>query len=93
MVKISRRVYARAVTEQCPDFHFAETLAAALGLAAERLLSDQRVRTDGAHVNLVLDHVVQLQNIHVSDGNRLIEMFAGATIAQFHLALFVEAGL
>ena len=31
------------VSFQCPDFHLAEALAAELGLAAQRLLGDQRV--------------------------------------------------
>src|SRR5581483_11679731 len=45
----------RAVAEQSPDFHFAEALAAVLGLAAERLLSDERVRADRAHMDFILD--------------------------------------
>src|SRR3569623_782799 len=36
----------RAVGLERPHLHFAETLAAELRLAAERLLGDQRVRTD-----------------------------------------------
>src|SRR5690242_15188358 len=35
-----------AVRLERPDLHFAETLAAELGLAAQRLLRDERVRTD-----------------------------------------------
>src|SRR3989338_4908820 len=39
----------RAIAEKCPHFHLAEALAAVLRLAAERLLSDERIRADGAH--------------------------------------------
>ena len=60
----------RAVAEQRPHFHFAEALAAVLRLAAERLLGDERVRADGAHVDLVLHHVVELQDVHVADRDR-----------------------
>src|SRR5260370_16967383 len=42
-----------AVSFHCPHFPFAEALAAELRLAAERLLRDDRVRADGARVNLV----------------------------------------
>ena len=36
-----------------PDFHFSETLATVLGLAAERLLGDEAVRSDSAGVDFV----------------------------------------
>jgi len=38
-------------------FHFAETLAAELRLAAQGLLGNERVRSDGAGVNLVVHQV------------------------------------
>src|SRR5690606_39005187 len=47
----------RAVCLERPDFHLAETLAAELGLTAERLLRHQRVRTGRAGMHLVLDEV------------------------------------
>src|SRR5207302_6212468 len=49
-----------AVGFQRPDFHFSEALAAELGLAAQRLLRDQRVRANGACVNLVVHQVREL---------------------------------
>ena len=42
----------RAVGFHRPHFHFTEALAAVLRLAAQRLLGDERVRTDGAGVIL-----------------------------------------
>ena len=56
-----------AVGLQRPDFHFAEPLAAEAGLAAQRLLRDQRVRAGRAGVDLVVDQVVQLQHVDVAD--------------------------
>src|SRR5579864_1997659 len=50
----------RAISFQRPDFHLSEALSAELRLSAQRLLSDQRVRTDGARVNLVVHQVRQL---------------------------------
>ena len=47
-----------AIAFERPDFHFTETLAAELRLAAEGLLRDQRVWTDGTHVRLVFHEVV-----------------------------------
>src|SRR6476660_4182567 len=42
-----------AVRFERPDLHLAESLAAELRLAAERLLRDERVRAGGAGVDLV----------------------------------------
>src|SRR5579863_1725516 len=44
-----------AVSFESPDFHFAEALSAELRLTAERLLRDERIWTDAASVNLVVD--------------------------------------
>ena len=82
----------RAVAEERPHFHFAEALAAVLRLAAERLLGDERVRTDRAHVDLVLHHVMQFEDVHVADRDVLLERLAGAAVVELHLAVFVEAG-
>src|SRR3546814_564313 len=48
-----------AVGLQGPDLHLAETLAAELRLAAQRLLGDQAVGADGAGVDLVVHQGVQ----------------------------------
>ena len=62
-----------AVCFEGPDFHFAEALAAELRLAAQRLLRDQRIRSDGAGVDLVVDQVRQLQHVDVAHRHRLLE--------------------
>ena len=72
----------RAVGFQRPHFHLAEALAAELRLAAQRLLRDERVRAGRARVHLVVDQVVQLQHVHVADGDRALERFAGAAVVQ-----------
>ena len=71
---------SRAVGFQRPDFHFAEALTAELRLAAQRLLGDQRVRTGGTRVHLVVDQMVELEHVHVADGDRAIERLAGAAV-------------
>ena len=71
-----------AVSFERPDFHFAETLAAELGLAAERLLGDQRVGTDRTCVDLVVHQMVELQHIDVADGDGTGERLAGTAVEQ-----------
>ncbi len=72
----------RAVGFQRPHFHFPETLAAELRLAAQRLLRDERVRAGRTRVHLVVDQVVQLQVCIVADGDRTLERLAGAAVEQ-----------
>jgi hypothetical protein len=71
-----------AVGLEGPDFHFAEALAAVLGLAAQRLLGDERVRTDRAGVDLVRHKMVQLHHVDVADDDLLIDFLAGAAVEQ-----------
>src|SRR5438477_5799595 len=46
-----------SISFQRPDFHFSEALSAELRLAAQRLLGDKRVRSDGARVDFVVHQV------------------------------------
>ena len=70
-----------------PYLHLSETLATELGLTAQRLLRDQRVRTDGTCVHLVLDHVAQLQHVDHAHSGRLVETVARAAVVQVCLAV------
>src|ERR1035437_7627727 len=63
-----------AIGFERPDFHFPETLSAELRLAAQRLLRDQRIRPDGARVDLVVHQVGELQHVDVAHGHRLFEL-------------------
>ena len=76
----------RAVGLHRPDFHLAETLTAELRLTTERLLGDERVRTDRARVDLVVDQVVELEHVHDAHGHFLIEGLAGAAVEEHRLA-------
>ena len=76
----------RAVSFERPDFHFSEALSAELRLAAQRLLGDQRVRSDRTRVDLVVDQVRQLQHVDVADCDRLFELVAGHAVVQVGLA-------
>src|SRR3954469_23505349 len=69
-----------AVRLEGPDLHLTEALATELGLTAERLLGDHGVRTRRTSVDLVVDEVEQLQNINVSDGDRVLEGLTGPAI-------------
>ncbi len=81
-----------AVRLHGPDFHLAEPLSAELRLAAERLLGDQRVRSDRPGVDLFVDQVVELQHVHDADRDVLIEGLAGAAVEQDHLARARQLG-
>ena len=87
------QAYGRTVTEERPDFHFADALTAVLRLAAERLLGREPVGPDRAHVDLVFHHVVEFEHVHDADGDRLRERFAGAAVEENALAVFLDFGL
>src|SRR5258707_5661086 len=69
-----------------PDFHFAEALSAELGFAAQRLLGNERVRTDGAGMDLVVHQVRELEHVDVAHRDRLFESLPGDAIPKLDLA-------
>ena len=74
------------------NFHLAEALAAELGLAAQRLLGNQAVRASRTGVDLVVDHVAELEDVGRTHGNGLAELLAGAAVEQTGLAALVKLG-
>src|SRR2546430_3107818 len=82
-----------AVRLERPHLHLAEALAAELRLASQRLLGDQAVGARRPGVDLVLDQVGQLEHVDLADGDRLVELIAGAAVAQAGLALDRQARL
>ena len=74
-----------------PDFHFAQTLSAKLRLTAQRLLGHERIRTDRARMDLVIDQVMEFEHVHDADGDRLVKGFTGAAVIQGGLAGFGES--
>src|ERR1044071_6969501 len=72
--------------------HLSEALAAELGLAAEGLLSDERVRSDRARVDLVVHEVRELQHVNEADADLLLETLAGHTVVEIGLAVVRQAG-
>src|SRR5690606_24863667 len=77
---------------QRPDLHLTEALTTELRLTTQRLLGDQAVGTGGTGVHLVVDQVVQLEHVHVANGGRTLELVAGTTVEQAHLAAFRQIG-
>src|ERR1035437_781215 len=75
-----------AVGFQRPHLHLAETLPAELRLAAQRLLSDKRVRPDGTGVNLVVPQVREFEHVDVARRDWLLKLFAGHAVVQRRLA-------
>src|SRR5680860_117436 len=76
-----------AVRLHGPDLHLTEALATELGLTAERLLGDHGVRTGRTRVDLVVDQVVELEDVHVTHRHRLRERLAGTTVEQVGLSV------
>ena len=76
----------RAVCLQGPDFHFAEPLAAELGFAAQRLLGHQGVGAGGAGVDLVVHQMVELEEVGVAHGHRVLKHLPGASVIELGLA-------
>ena len=60
-------------------------------LTAERLLGDHGVRAGRAGVNLVADHVVQLNHMHHTNCSTLLKSFAAAAVEELTLTIFGEA--
>src|SRR5690554_6952952 len=81
------------VSFQCPNFHFSETLSAELSLSAQELLSNQRIRTGGTGMNLVIHQVSQFEEIHISYSNRAVERFARTPVINRHFTVTAEACL
>src|SRR5690606_16062458 len=79
-----------AVGLQRPHLHLTEALTTELRLTTERLLGDHRVRARRTRVDLVVDQVVQLQDVHVADRDRCRERLAGAAVEQLGLAGAVD---
>src|SRR5689334_23415166 len=74
-------------SDVCSSDLLTEALATELGLTAERLLGDHRVRAGRARVDLVVDQVVELQDVHVAHGDRVRERLAGATVEEPRLSV------
>ena len=62
-----------------------------MGLAAQRLLGDQRVGAGGTGMDLIIDQVMQLEVVHITDGNAVVELLAGAAVVNGGLAVAVKS--
>ena len=75
-----------AISFQRPDFHFSKALSTELRLAAQRLLRDERIRSDGPGVDLVVHQVRQLEHIDITDRDRLLKRHSRNPIVQLNFA-------
>ena len=71
-----------AISLQCPHLHLTEALTTELRLTTQGLLGNHRVRTGGTSVNLVIHQVVQLQDVLVTNRNRIRERLTGTAVNQ-----------
>src|SRR3990167_7178111 len=81
-----------AVGLEGPDLHLSQLLTAELRLPPQRLLGDKRVGADRPGVNLVIDQVMELHDVHRTDGDRLIERVSRAAVEEGHLPRFGDTG-
>ena len=81
------------MTKKSPDFHFSKSLSTALRFTTKGLLSNKRVRAYGAHMYFIFHHVIQFENVHITDSRLLFKSFAGATVIKLYLAIFIPTGL
>src|SRR5690606_20487413 len=70
------------VSLECPDFHRTKALATELSLTTKRLLRNERIGARRTRVHLVVDQVMQLEVMHVTDSDRTFELVAGAAVVQ-----------
>ena len=89
-VRIPQR--GRAVGLEGPDLHLAHALPAVLGLAAQRLLRDERVGPGGTRMDLVGNEVVELHHVDLAHHHALVERLAGAAVEDHGLAILAEVG-
>ena len=59
----------------------------------KRLLGDQRVGAGGTGMDLIIDQVMQLEVVHITNGNAVIELLAGTAIVNGGLAITVQLDL
>ena len=62
-----------------------------LSLTTEWLLRDERVRTDGASMHLVIDHVTELEEVGHTDRSGLVELLTRTTVEEVGLTVAGEA--
>ena len=72
---------------ESPDFPSPRALTTVLSLTTEWLLRDERVRTDGASVHLVIDHVTELQEVGHTDRSGLVELLTRTTVEEVGLTI------
>src|SRR5208283_4377656 len=82
-----------AVGFQGPDFHFSEALPTELRLAAQRLLGNQRVWSDGTRMDLVINKMRELEHVNVAHGYRLLELLARHAVIEVGLTRLGQAAL
>src|SRR5205085_8979133 len=82
----------RDVRFELPNCHHPEALDAVLRYSNQRLLSDERIRSNRTSVNLVRDQVAELHHVDVTDHHFLIESITGPAIKEPRLAGFLDPG-
>src|SRR5262249_54147195 len=83
----------RSVGLERPNFHLAEPLTAEAGLATQGLLGDQGIRASGPGVDFVVDQMVKLEHVNITNRHLLVELLAGATVEEYRLAVLGESGI
>jgi hypothetical protein len=80
----------RAIRLECPHLHLTESLATELRLTTERLLGDHGVRAGRTSVDLVVDQMRKLEDVHNANGDRVVVRLAGAAIEERDLPVVLH---
>ena len=76
---------------QRPHFHLTKTLASKLCLTTQRLLRNERVRSNRTGVHFVVHQVAEFQHINNAHRYGLVEGFARLTVIELRAAIFGNA--
>ena len=79
------------ISLQSPHFHFTETLTAELSFTAQRLLSNERVRTCGTCVYFVINKVMEFEIVHIADSNGIIKRFTCSAVTELYFTVLADA--
>src|SRR4030042_5859455 len=82
-----------SVCLKCPHLHFTKPLPSELCLSSKRLLCNKRVRSYGAGMYFVVNKMVELHHVHISNGHRSTKWFTCSTVIKCYLPRCWEAGL
>ena len=75
----------RTVSFNGPDLLLSKTLTAELSFTTQRLLRNERVRTNGPSMDLLFNQVMEFKHVHNAHRHFVLERITGFTVKQYGL--------